>query len=892
MHEPRARADAALEALSWNRPGAQVEWAPLPQDIGRFTVDSFPTSASIVAAADPARIAWHAGFRWCLSVEAGAIVWFDLKHRLWWRGTGEGINTRTLAGLTAQSFAQTGQLQPREVSFEPTPVDFSRDPSRRVAEQIKQWWEFSCQRHLSGKATPEEKDRHKDRFTRFVAGVLLLRTIEDMSCVDWLPQGRLLDTIGKKASAESFGDLVTTAAGRLNSRVLNRIARDLHVDVKKAIVRGSYDMDIDFAALDVDPVGAFYEEILGVDYEHTNKIQRDLFGNNLWTSENRNARREQGVYYTPRIYADTLARRLVRPAVRAAEGVEELPVVVDIAAGSGELLCAALREILSEPMWSGAEVAWEVLNSKLHALDINPLASQLCALNLLRTAIRYTPELLRGERRLPSLDANLNTGDALRRTTIDALPRADIVLINPPFHSPNRWQRPDPLVAVPELAEVDAHPNRAIAFFAAAVRLARPGAGLGIVMPSNLFSGPLSAPWRRWLAERVSLDFVVANYGTPFRDVHSYAGLIVGQKRTSAKQWRPRTRIVRISGAIDPERDTGALLSEMGEDPAVVKLIVPPIDEKSPDWLGRKPRDRAVNHRKRPLCEVMGDRFHQGIVLAPEPWKTNLFLFERIHDGSLIHSLTGQNLGTLTSPRLRPFVNAKKVHKRVPLWCEPVVDNLWAFVPPGGGATWSSIDVLRKKDPAGWIIGDCICRTIAAYANQRRELKADAQAFLLHATERELRFGAPKGFQDVSLPLVYASKVSVTANSSGQGRAWYAWVSLEGGVVPVSGLQMRAPRADYAAALATWMSVDELVEPLLGQGAPLRDGTIQFNLDSVAQWPIPDLREDRFENHLDELYAAFLAYREEAQELPPEDALRLPCYREVQQIAVALWNEG
>jgi hypothetical protein len=411
IDDPRARAEAALEALSWDRPDARVEWAPLPQDIGRFTVGSFPTSASVVAGDEPARTAWHAGFRWCLSVQRGALEWYDLRNGHYWRGAGEALDAQTLDGLTARSFAKTGRLQPNEVTFLRAPADFLKDPSDRVAEKIKQWWETSSQKHLTETSSQQDQERHKDQFTRFVAGILLLRTVEDMDRVRWLPRGRLREAVRGKAPAHGLGELVSIAATRLNSRVLSRIAKDLGIDVRRTIIEESYEMDIDFAKLDVDPVGAFYEEILGVDYVHKAVIQRRLFDGDLQISEVRNARRTQGVYYTPRIYADTLARKLVRPSIRAAENPSELPVIADIAAGSGELLCAALREILSEPAWNDPLIALDVLDHKLYAVDKNPLALQMCALNLLRTAIRYVPKIL---------DILDESGDSLPwRTTLD-----------------------------------------------------------------------------------------------------------------------------------------------------------------------------------------------------------------------------------------------------------------------------------------------------------------------------------------------------------------------------------------------------------------------------------------------------------------------------------------
>lgn len=890
MTDPRSRTEAALAALSWDRPGAEVEWAPVPYGIGRLTLGSSPTSASVVAAPDPARLAWHAGFRWCVSMPPGALEWVDLEHGRMWRGTGEGLNVRTLSGLTARGFARTARLEPQEVSFLPASHDLPRDPSQHIAAHIKQWWEQSCQRHLTERSTQDEKDGHKDRFTRFVAGVLLLRTIEDMGRVTWLPRHKLLDAVNGKAPADNFRKLTEVAAERLNSRVIRGIARDLNGEVARSIVRETYNLKVNFAELDVDPVGAFYEEILGIDYEHEPKRNLDLFGNNLLLRADRNARRAQGVYYTPRIYADTLARKLVRPAVRAAESVAELPIVADIAAGSGELLCAALREILSEPTWNQPDVAWEVLDAKLYGVDKNPLAPQLAALNLLRTAIRYVPELLDGERPLPSMDKNLRQGDALMRSTIDTLPQPDVVLINPPFRTPNRWRLENPGEAIPELAEVPAHPDKALAFFAAAVRLAQPGTGLGVVLPSGVLSGPLSATWRRWLAEHVRFDLVVANYGTPFRDVYSYAGLVVGEKIAASDQWRSRTRVVRVSGSIDKEMDTGVLLSEAGDSPGITSRVEPPILGTSVDWIGGSPVSIRRAPGRRPLLEVMGDSFHKGIVLAPKPWMSGLFLFRRLDDGQLQYVMTGKIVGRLRSPCLRPFVNAKKVHKIVPLWCDPFVAGLFVFVPSGGGAVWSVPDALaQENDPDGHKLGQLICDTILGKHEVQNSQSAQ---FVEHASRGELRFSAPKGFRDTDSTLVYASRTTVTAASRGQGRAWYAWVNLGGDVVPVSGLQMRVPRPAYAAALVAWMSQDSLVATLVERAAQKLDGSVELNLQSVAEWSVPDLREDRYQARLDELYAAFLDHRAATEGCTPADAFTLPSYREVQQLALALWEHA
>jgi len=886
IDDPLGRSRGVLRALAWDRPGAEVEWAPVDQ-IGRFTIGGFPTSSSVVPTPDKARTtAWHAGYRVCLSASRGELHWFDLHSRTRWQCLAGNLTLDVLEGLTAESFARTGRLSPTGVTPEVAQELFPRDPSAMLADRMRRWWESYCTFSLSGASRKKPTEDQKDTFTRFISGVLLLRTIEDTERVPWLRHGTLLETaIGD--STRTFPQIVAEAAAALNSRVLSRIA-SVPPAIANTIIEESYSIGVNFASLDVDPVGSFYEEILGVEYSHEEHPQQEMFGRSVVTTADRSARRAHGVYYTPRIYADTMARVLVRPRVRTAETHDELPVIADIAAGSGELLCAALRELLSEPKWRDPNTVWNILDHKLQAIDKNPLALQLCALNILRTAVRHLPELFDGTRQLPSLESNLRCGDALVTDTIAAVPAPDVVLINPPFHAVNRWKRPDPSAAIPELSEVPSHPHAALAFFAAAVRLARPDASIGVIVPSNVLTGSQSASWRTWLAERVRLDLVVANYGTPFRDIHSFAGLVTGRKLRDGSK-RPRTRVVRIEGSIkDEDFDTGVLLSEARDARRFVSSrIIKGIDGDSNDWLGGRRPDVIIKQGRAQLSDVFGDSFHQGVVLAPEPWKRELFLFRRSDAGTLVHELTGEDLGSVHSERLRPFVTAKQVSGKVALWCEPAVENSWVFVPPAGPDGWCDVDQLRSTDADAWTIARAVVKAILAVPASSAKQSAE---FVRRAGDGQLRFSWLKGFRDAFEPLVYASKASPSSTGQGRGTAWYAWVNLDGDAVPVSGLQLRVRRPEFAAALVSWMSVDAHVQQLRSVSAARIGGSVQFDLSAVAQWPVPDLRDDSVQGHLDQLYATFLEYREEAQEMTPASAASLASYREVQALGSALWT--
>lgn len=886
LDDPYARANAVTRALGWDQAGTEVEWTPVTEHLGHLALGGFPTSAAIVADAKKNTpswtAAWHAGARWCLAPKQDELQWFDLQNRLAWTGRLDELRTDILQGLRPTGFAQSGRFEPRSVTPVATDEIGTDAPNVIVTERIGHWWTSYIERQARPNQSADENQKQKDEFTRFVAGMLLLRTIEDLNHVSWLSRQAL-----RRCSTQTRLDtLIGKAAMELNSRVIRGIS-NIPFDLAHKMIQESYELGVDFSALDVDPVGAFYEEILGVDLHHEEKVQRSLFGQNTHTSKDRNARRAKGVYYTPRIYANTLARMTVRPRARTAENIDELPVVADIAAGSGELLCAALREILFEPAWCKPNIAWQVLDSKIQALDENRFAAQLCALNLLRTAIRHVPDLLTMGRRLPPLEQNLRRGDALKKKSLDEIPPADVVLINPPFHGPNRWQAPDPKDAIPELSDVASHPNQALAFFAAATRVAKPGASLGVVLPSMVLDGPRSAAWRAWLAERVRLDTVVSNLGTPFRDVHSYAGFVVGKKIVSSTQWRPRSRIVQIHELVQGEEwDTGVLLAETGEHrEAVQSHVIAPLNENSANWLGQT-KSATSSTRKTPLQDVCGDSFHQGVVLAPALWTAKLFLFRDESSHLVKHEWSGTVVER--SVLLRPFVNTKKVTHRCPLWCNPDHARRWAFVPPGPLKDWFDIASLYDTDPASHRLGKLVVDSILTCANEAQD--AGSKKFVKHARLGQLRIHTRKHFENNRLPLICAAKASVTTASRNQGRSWYTWVNLEGNVLPASGLHLRVPRPEFAAALVAWMSLDTCIESIVG--SPRLGGSKQFNQGSLAAWPIPDLREDRLQSRLVELYAAFLAYREEASNLRPKEALQLNAYREVQDLALALWKEA
>ncbi len=892
VSDPGKRGAALLDALGWNSAAADVHWPSTPRAPGRFVLSGQPTEAGIDLSSgrpDPSSAwipGWLAGHRWSLVPGAREIWWFDLDASRSWSARADG-DLRPLKGLTPQGFCRVGRFEPQtELVRE---KELRAHPSRFLVERIQTWWQ---EYYGSSVDSPQAEGRAKERFVQFLAGLLLLRTIEDLDRVAWLPHGKLAHAaeVAADGNGHELSSLFVQAADRLNSRVLRGIADTRFPPaVAGRIVTETYNLGVDFSALDVDPVGAFYEEVVGTGHGRSPRVQGTLFGPDMEVEEDRNARRQQGVYYTPRAYADTLAALLVRPKAHVANGPEELPRVLDLAAGSGELLCAALREILAEPAWRDPSVVRNLLDHGIYAVDMNPMALQLCALNLLRTAVRHVPALLDSDERLPPLERNLVEGDALSQKVLDRLPEADIVLLNPPFHGSRRWQ-PESTDPIPELTE-GSLPNQALAFTVAATRCLRPGGGLGVILPSQQLDGPQSRGWRRRIAERVTLDLVVANYANPFPDVQSYAGMVVGHRRGD-EGWRSPTRVVRIEGGLRlNSADIGVLLADTGDQPLVDSALGEAVDERTDSWLQAIcPPVVVSSGRKRrvPLKELLAQPIHHGVVVAPQPWGRSLLLFDQLPDGRLQHRASRKILSRGESSSFRPAAWANLLQPHVPVWCEPEVQGVLMFH-PGDGVIPVLLDSLRESDLVAYEAGVMIREHVLATG--RDGISPSGVPFCDDIEAGKLRFYLPKGYRHGSMPRLFFARASRSSAGREKGILWSSWLNLDGSVVPVAGNHLVTLQPEHAAAIATWLCSQKALT-LLRKSPRRNQGTTEPKLGDLATWEVPDLHVDRLSSRLADHYEAFLAYREEAIPLTPNEAAKLSIFREVLDLGQALWERA
>lgn len=885
--DDRDRTECFGEAMGWGGGLGEARRQPAPGRTLALSLGGYPTSAGLLDTDrnQAPRTLWLAGLRYGVAPLRNELLYINLDRRQQWRARADQLDEQVLRGFTPEGFAQLGRFEPRtQRGLEP--LEFP-PPDEAASLFIGGWLERQLDDYLRQHAAPEAWAEAQRAFVHFAAALLLLRTIEDLEVLDWLPRGALRQAAG---NPERLAGLMDRAAEKLNSRVLGQSGREVlkAADFVARMVRSAYEGEmgeVDFAALDVDPVGRFFELLLGRSRTRTEDPQMNLLERGVTVHSDATEQRRTGSYYTPRLYADTLARRLVTPELRLARSTDELPIILDLAAGSGELLCAALREMLSLPRWRTVEAVREVLERRIFAVDKQGTALQLCALNLLRTAIRSVPDLLKDPRKLPPLTANFIEGDALSRTVADRLPEADVTLINPPFAPDRAWREEltDPVEAV---AEVGKPGNLAMAFLVTAVQKTRHGGFIGAVLPSNQFSTPQGRPWRTWTAERVAIDTVVANYAEIFAGTQSYAGFILGRKLEVGQTARPRTRYLKIDGrarfaAIDP----GAWMSG-GDRPELTSTLSGPLlpERRTWEWQVSSAPEIHVPGLRVPLARLTYSEPHEGIRPAPEPWGRELFLFDDIGRGRLRHRATGQEIERGDSPRFRPTAWPRALSLKVPIWSEPVVPGLRIFH-PGDQAGGVSLEALAQ-DGAALRAAEIIQGAVLAQSAAGR----DAARFRTMIEKGLLAYIWLKEYREGAQPLVFISKASRSAVGRQSGIALSAWINEDGSVIPIEGIQFRVEAIEAALVLAVWLSLDEVVDRLRSPGSQRNMDTFQISPLGLGRLEVPDPNASRWSADAQELAELVTIYRAEVDGQAEKQACAHPLFREIQALGRSFWQ--
>jgi type I restriction enzyme M protein len=190
-----------------------------------------------------------------------------------------------------------------------------------------------------------------------------------------------------------------------------------------------------------------------------------------------------GQYFTPRPLIDCVIR-LLKPQVGE--------VVQDPAAGTAGFLVAADRYIKDKTddlyKLSQQQVYFQ-RHSAFVGAELVPDTHRLCMMNLLLHGIEGGVEL-----------ADTLSPDGER------LPKADLVLTNPPFGSKKGGGRP----TRPDFSVTADTSNKQLAFVEHVVRVLKPGGRVGMVVPDNvLFEDNTGRRLRAWLMDLCNLHTIL-----------------------------------------------------------------------------------------------------------------------------------------------------------------------------------------------------------------------------------------------------------------------------------------------------------------------------------------------------------------------------------------------
>jgi hypothetical protein len=136
-----------LDAVGWEREGADVVWTSARSGLGQCHLGSYPTAASVDIPQDPKRVtngwwepSYFGDFHWCVQLAPGLLRWCDLHAERVWTCRADELTDSSLQGLTPEHFASRGRFEPLGVPYE----RLKKHPGKRATEyfvgKIQDWF--------------------------------------------------------------------------------------------------------------------------------------------------------------------------------------------------------------------------------------------------------------------------------------------------------------------------------------------------------------------------------------------------------------------------------------------------------------------------------------------------------------------------------------------------------------------------------------------------------------------------------------------------------------------------------------------------------------------------------------------------------------------------------
>jgi hypothetical protein len=797
---------------------------------------------------------WWVGFqqgaRYHLSVVGQRVRWYDFQDRLEWSANGDD-DLRPLNGLSPERFAATGSFAP-EVAKLVKSKDLPEKPPREYLTQVvRDWW----RQYIRLDAPAEQHGVLQQRFVDLIARLVLVRTIEDTGGRQWLASGTLRSFAESPRTVnKAMTDLFSRLRTNVNSQVFSDSRSSLPQSSAMVSLLGSlYEVKgrlLNFAAIEFNMIGRFYERVLGEHHSLTNKPQLNLDGTQEREVTPISHRHELGQYYTPRAFADYLAQKVVLPHVRAARNVEDLPRVADIAVGSGEMLNAALRVMLSVAQFRTPEAIRYILQEKLVGIDINSTATKLTALNLLRTAVLLCPELLDQTPAFPAI-GGLHAEDATD-SFLKRVGPVDIVLTNPPFRGQPDWR--DDVKAKKKVDDLGGQTNKAGLFLLRAAKMIRENGSIGIVLPNQFFSSTGNKKIRSKALDMLDIIELVDNQGArAFDDVKHQPGVLIAHVTPTVRA--PRMLVTRL--APPKEYDRAVLVTGLANSPGISRTVSSKPVARSDSWFGDPDTVVAMARQSGvPIVPIM-ELFSGGLSRAPiinVGDLDNLWTVDR-KDSKLVSRVSGTTAPSEDSPYLKKVAAPRQGTSD---FLRPFSDADTRLIFP-----YNSMGepLVLDELPEGTMVE--ACRAIVERALETLPLKnRDNEAYRRRLASGKLGFVRLMGFCAFR-PYILMSRM---ARIKSDEELWSSWAfSSTDNVVPVSGLFAHTSTVERARLLAVVLNTHLVFEQLRILGNARESGWVEVNPKVASRILVPDLRDPRLAKKSSALLAAIDVYIASAQ---------------------------
>lgn len=415
---------------------------------------------------------------------------------------------------------------------------------RHLVARMEQWRRFALAA-LGDDAPDADALIH-----RLINTLFLIRYLEDTG----KSNDRTLQEIADERNPEKFARQLRTVFDHIARRTRYNVPnREELNNLQETPLRNllqqlygypEYGIIYDFAAMNVDVLGRFYEEYLRSDVVPAQEERAVLSLFPPPSFEMEDVRKQRGVYFTPRYIVDFILNSLIERF--SSHSPRKLPAILDMAAGSGTFLAAAVDQLLKAYPRTKNDPT-ELVES-LIGLDIDPRAIEAGKFNL--TAKLIGEGIPEPPPPLKLRNVDLIFGGTNQTTIREVLPEggADIIVGNPPYIQYESLKKKyDVADFSAQFTTAIGRTDSYIMFVEAAIRLLKEGGFGGLVLPNSILRTTAAGPLRDWLTKRADVLEVVDFLEQPvFQAVSAYVCLLLFRKR-SIEPSEPSAREVTVA---------------------------------------------------------------------------------------------------------------------------------------------------------------------------------------------------------------------------------------------------------------------------------------------------------------------------------------------------------